>query len=163
MAPFFEDCYRRISVREYAKLVHVSPPTASKLLKRYAEGGLLLSKAEFGRLLFWLNREHPDVVQLTRLYWSRSLAKVVEQLRNALVDPTIVLFGSAAKAELTNGSDIDIAVFAGVKRAQRLPAVGRVSGHEISLHVFPSLRSVPKELRENIFNGQVLFGRLRWE
>ena len=28
LRPFIEDCYRRISVREYSRLLKVSPPTA---------------------------------------------------------------------------------------------------------------------------------------
>ena len=35
LKPFFEDVYREISVREYAKLTKVSPPTASTILKKY--------------------------------------------------------------------------------------------------------------------------------
>jgi len=32
LMPFFEDCYRRINVREYSRLRKSSPPTASKIL-----------------------------------------------------------------------------------------------------------------------------------
>jgi hypothetical protein len=34
MKLFFEDCYRDISVREYSRETTISPPTASKILKR---------------------------------------------------------------------------------------------------------------------------------
>ena len=32
LKPFIEDCYRRINVREYARIMKISPPTASKIL-----------------------------------------------------------------------------------------------------------------------------------
>ena len=46
LAPFFEDCYRRISVREYSKIIKVSPPTASKILMEYYKEGLLKRQEE---------------------------------------------------------------------------------------------------------------------
>lgn len=42
LKPFFEDCYRRINVREYSRLMKISPPTASKLLSKYHKLNLLL-------------------------------------------------------------------------------------------------------------------------
>ena len=41
LRPFFEDCYRRVNVREYAKIMHISPPTASKILDSYHHENLL--------------------------------------------------------------------------------------------------------------------------
>ena len=42
LKPFFEDCYRRINIREYSRLMKISPPTASKLLYKFNKEGLLL-------------------------------------------------------------------------------------------------------------------------
>lgn len=44
LTPFFEDCYREISVREYARIMSISPPTASKLLSYYCSEKLLVKK-----------------------------------------------------------------------------------------------------------------------
>ena len=41
LRPFIEDCYRRINVREYARLTKISPPTASKILSEFNQEGLL--------------------------------------------------------------------------------------------------------------------------
>ena len=41
LKPFFEDNYRRISVREYARIIKISPPSASKLLNNLEKEGLL--------------------------------------------------------------------------------------------------------------------------
>jgi predicted DNA-binding transcriptional regulator len=39
--PFIEDNYRRINIREYARIRGISPPTASKTLSRLHREGLL--------------------------------------------------------------------------------------------------------------------------
>ena len=49
--PFFQDCYRRINVREYSRLMKISPPTASKLLSSYSqEISILESKDVLARI-----------------------------------------------------------------------------------------------------------------
>ena len=40
---FFEDNYAKINVRRYSRIMKISPPTASKLLKKYEEENLLES------------------------------------------------------------------------------------------------------------------------
>ena len=52
LGAFFEDCYRRISVREYAKIMNISPPTASKILTEYSKEGILIKEAERNYLFF---------------------------------------------------------------------------------------------------------------
>lgn len=41
LEPFFENNYKRINVREYARLKKISPPTASKLLSELQKEDLL--------------------------------------------------------------------------------------------------------------------------
>ena len=49
LKPFFEDNYKRISVREYARMQNISPPNASQLLNNLEKEGLL--KKEEDRIL----------------------------------------------------------------------------------------------------------------
>ena len=79
LGPFFEDSYRSISVREYAKLVRVSPPTASKLLKELAKEGYLQQREERKHLLFTLQSDNEEVVDLCKLYWKKKLQKLIRE------------------------------------------------------------------------------------
>ena len=56
--PFFEDVYREISVREYAKEIGISPPTASKMLKEFETEKLLLSNKKGIYIYFRANKEN---------------------------------------------------------------------------------------------------------
>jgi len=161
LTPFFEDCYRRFSVREYAKLAGISPPTASKLLKSYHEQGLLRKREERRHLLFYINNESRDIIDLSRIYWRKKLEGLSNELEKKLVNPTGVLFGSLAKAEVKKDSDVDIAVFSSKKQINLTPFKKKL-GREVTVHWFRSLNEIKnKHLLNNILNGYVLFGRLR--
>jgi len=163
LAPFFEDCYRKISVREYARLIKVSPPTASKILKGYRKQGLLNSEEELRHLFFSANIENKDFIDLSRVYWREKLREFTTELQKKLVDPSIVLFGSLAKAEAKKDSDIDIAVFAPDKKEMNVKPYEERLKRKISMYWFTSVYDTlhNKPLMNNIINGYVLLGRLR--
>ena len=78
LKPFFEDCYRELGVREYSRIVGISPPTASKLLKEYEKEGLVNKRKERGFLLFRANRESNVLKSLSRIYWEQKLRPLIE-------------------------------------------------------------------------------------
>lgn len=161
LEPFFEDCYKQIGVREYAKLAKISPPTASKLLKSYDKQGILISHTERRYLLFQANKENKDFIDLTRLYWRKKLAQIIDEMQKKLANPTAILFGSLAKAENKQDSDVDIAIFAPDKKTVNTEPCEAKLGREISIQFFKSLNDIKnKNLLNNILNGYVLFGRI---
>ncbi len=163
LGPFFEDSYRPISVREYAKLVKISPPTASKLLKEYTKEHYLQAREERKHLFFTLNIENETVLDLCRLYWKQRLQKLSQEFQAKLTGATAILFGSLSKAEAKHNSDIDIAIFAPEKKAIDLKSFEKQLGRKISLYWFKSISEVQNEhLRNNILNGMLLFGKLKW-
>ncbi len=161
-ALFFEDCYKQVAVREYARLMKFTPPTASKILKEYHKNGWLSMRQERKHLLFSLNHENKEIVDISRMYWKRKLDILVKTLQKKLVQPAVIAFGSVAKAEVTPQSDVDIAIF-GEKKPLDIGHVEKILGRRISVYWFSSLRQVKNEhLLNNILNGIPLYGRLKW-
>jgi DNA-binding transcriptional regulator YhcF (GntR family) len=117
--PFFEDCYRRIGVREYAKIIKVSPPTASSILHSLEKEGILLKEKDRNYLFFYANKENRQFIDLSRIYWHEKLDKLILYLDKLLINPSLILFGSLSKAEVKGSSDIDIVIIAH-KRAMML-------------------------------------------
>ena len=111
LKPFFEDCYRRVGVREYAKIIHISPPTASKLLAFYSLENLLVKEKYRNYLLFHANNKSKQFIDLSKIYWNYRLKEIIDIMEKKLVNPTIVLFGSLSKAEAKQDSDVDLAIF----------------------------------------------------
>src|SRR3989344_3298186 len=94
LKPFCEDCYRRINVREYARIVDISPPTASKLLSEYCKLGLLVKEKDKNYIFYYANKSNKNFIDLSRIYWRHRLSEVIEHLDGKLIDPLVILFGS---------------------------------------------------------------------
>ena len=157
---FFEDCYRRVNVREYAKIALISPPTASKLLASYKAEGLLLEEKYRNYIFYYANRENPVFKDLSRIYWRHALRELLDFLGKRLTMPAIMLFGSLAKAEVKQDSDIDLAVFA-LQKEIDTSEFERKLGRKVQLFWFTSLKDIKsKELANNIINGYTLKGRV---
>src|SRR3989338_9946304 len=97
MKPFFENCYARINVRQYARMMKITPPTASSLLKLYEMEGLLLSEKDRNYIMFYANKDSSVFIGLSRLYWQFKLNHLVKFLESKLTIPPVVLFGSLSK------------------------------------------------------------------
>ena len=164
LGPFFEDCYNHISVREYSRLTKISPPWASKILKGYSKDGYLSQKEERGHLLFSLNNANEEAVELSRLYWKNRLKKFSALFTGKFISISGVLFGSLSKAEARGDSDVDIAVFASEKKPIDISQIEASLKRKISIHWFKSLSDIKNEhLLNNIINGVILFGKIKWK
>lgn len=161
LKPFFEDCYRRINVREYARLAKISPPTASKMLEQCNKEGLLISEKDKNYIFYYANKNNSVFRDLSRIYWKLKLTPLTDALTNALVSPTIVLFGSLSKAETKEESDIDLCIL-GNKKEFNLEKFEHTLKRKIQIFFFNSVEHIKnKELATNILNGYVLEGRLK--
>ncbi len=160
LRPFFEDCYERINVRLYAKIMGISPPTASKLLNYYESKGLLSRELYKNYIMFYADTESKDFIDLSRMYWRRKLEQFLRLAGNGLINPAVVLFGSLSKAEAKKDSDIDIAIFANKKELE-FKTIEKKLARNIQVFWFKSVDDIKnKELANNIINGYVLMGRL---
>jgi len=83
----------------------------------------------------------------------------VELLEKEYVPDSIVLFGSAAKGEDIEGSDVDLFIQANEKEIN-LEKIEKILKRKIQLHVTPNIKNYPRELQSNIANGIVLYGFL---
>jgi len=70
--PFFENPSREFNVRETAKLLGISPATASKELKRFAKEGLLKEREEWRVHLYMANTESDLYLDVKKFYNIRS-------------------------------------------------------------------------------------------
>lgn len=158
---FFEDCYRRISVREYARLMGVSPPTASKILSELKKEGLLLMEEDRNYVFYNANKNNRVFIDLSRIYWKIKLDELISLFDKQITNPCIILFGSLSKAETKKDSDIDLCII-GQNKEINIKNFESKLNRKIQLFFFNSIESIKnKELANNIINGYVLEGRLR--
>ncbi len=160
LSPFFEDCYREVGVREYARLAGISPPTASKLLSQCEREGLLIRSVFRRHHLYRADRGSRDFIVLSRLYWQMKLRPLLDHLREELLAAPVILFGSLSKAEVRKQSDVDLLVLA-EEQALGLSGFERKLGREIQVFFAECLDDVKnRDLAAGMANGHVLEGEL---
>ena len=113
--------------RELAKLARVSTSTASIECRKLAKHRILLLKTEGREKSYKINLSNPAARKLYELFETerresfynknRRLAWALQEFTKRVFDSlpqvqSIVLFGSAARGELTRTSDVDILVLA---------------------------------------------------
>src|SRR3989338_5342212 len=150
MGVFFEDVYREISIREYAKLKKITPPTASKVLKDFEKEGLILCSEKGIYLFFRANRENIVFRGLSRTYWQEKVHHALQGLREEVLNRKMVLFGSVVKAENTASSDIDVFVDLPYRKIDAKKAEG-ILKRPIQFHFMDSTKN--PHLRANIERG----------
>jgi len=161
LKPFFEDCYRRINVREYSRIIKISPPTSSKILLDYSKKGLLLKEKDKNYIYYYANKKSKDFIDLSRIYWRNKFSEILDYLNKNLLAPTIILFGSLAKAETKIDSDIDLCIIAH-KKEIKIAKLEKKLKRNIQIFFFDSIKNIKnKELSNNIINGYVLNGRIK--
>lgn len=161
LKPFFEDCYRRINVREYSRLSDISPPTASKILFELYKEELLLMEKDRNYIFFYANKNNKIFIDLSRIYWSIKLKELTNFLDKNLINPSIILFGSLSKAETKEDSDADICIIAH-KKEINLKNFEKKLKRKIQVFFFNFIEDIKnKELANNILNGYLLHGRLK--
>jgi predicted nucleotidyltransferase len=161
---FFEDTSREVSVREYARMKKMAPATASKLLKNYKKESILKMSEDKGYLIFRLNKESFVSRKLSLIYWSLKLDDFLKDLEKFYGYPTVILFGSIEKCENLSDSDIDLVILS--EKRGEFPSLGKFEkkyGREIQLFNFKSPKDISnKNLLNNVLNGSVLMGEIRW-
>ncbi len=81
-----------------------------------------------------------------------------ESLREQLAGATILLFGSYAKGEDTNTSDMDIAVIGRKQKVLDLKKFESALHRQININFYTSWTEIDRHLKNNILNGILLNG-----
>jgi len=153
LKPFFEDCYRDISVRQYASMTDISPPTASKTLKELEKENLLISENKGIYIYFRANRENFVFKQLIRIYWYQLLSHLTEEIYELIAYKRIILFGSLTKAENTLKSDLDLYLESESREINTLNIEKKLK-RKVQLHFINSMKN--ENLKKNIEQGVII-------
>jgi len=166
MRLFFEEPTREFNVREVARLVKVSPATASKQLKSLAKNSLLKGRKERMLNLYKSNLES-DLYKDTKIFYNMRKVKdsgLIESLNRFYLKPTIVMFGSCASGTDTETSDFDFLILS--EKTKEFPEIRKYEkklNRKLQLFVVQNIRDLKNEhLINNVLAGISLQGRLKW-
>ncbi len=166
LSEFFKDPQKAFSIRELARRIRINHTTVRQYLNKLVKENLIKKRKETTFDTFTSNIS-PQYLNLKLYYNLEKLRKsgFIEFLKKELDFPTIVLFGSYAKAHDTIDSDIDICLIASHKKELKLTHYESLLNRKINLHIFTKqefnhAKQKNPELINNISNGIVLEGEL---
>jgi predicted nucleotidyltransferase len=157
---FLEHPSSKMRVREIERELKLPLPSVIRYTKELAEEGIL-KKANVSNITYFTANAADEryvlekkLFNIRRLYDSGLIKFIKEEYSN----PAIILFGSCAKGEDTEKSDIDLYVEA---KVGNLEEYEKKLNKKIQLFCHKNIHEIKnKELANNILNGTVLSGFL---
>jgi predicted nucleotidyltransferase len=162
---FFEEPSKEFNVREVARILKVSPATASKELKELAKRNFLNERKERIFILYKANLESDDYRDLKLYYNIRKLREsgLIDALNRFYLKPTIVLFGSASRGMDTETSDFDLLIISEKTDNFDTKKFEEKINRKLQLMVVRSIKELKNEyLINSALNGIVIQGNVKW-
>jgi predicted nucleotidyltransferase len=162
---FFEEPSKEFNVREVARILKVSPATASKELKKLAKRNFLKERKERIFILYKANLESDEYRDLKLYYNIRKLKEsgLIEALNRFYLKPTIILFGSAANGLDTETSDFDLLIISERIDNFDVKKFEEKINRKLQLMVVRSIKELKNEyLINSVSKGIVIQGNVKW-
>jgi len=107
---FFDAPLKDHHMREISRNAKITIPSTQNHLKALTKEGLIIREKKGIYPTYQANRENKEFKTLKKTNIIQRLQEVVEKISEKCMPQTIILFGSASRAEDTEKSDIDIYV-----------------------------------------------------
>ncbi len=150
-------------VRELARLLHESPGSLLRDLRRFEATQLLQTERVGNQVRYSLNRKHPLYMDLQHIIIKTAAADTIlrEALHSVQGVDLAVLYGSFAKGRAASQSDLDLLIIGDVTDRALVPAIARAEeflGREVSYTRYPRGEARDKAKRRGSFVRNVLAG-----
>lgn len=158
---FLENPTKKHQIREISRKINLATTSVKKHIEKLIQQNLIFEKkdifkyyqANFDKEEFRFYKKINSMIMIRD-------SGLLEYLENQTSAEVIILFGSCAKGEDTQESDLDLYVQAPSKNLN-LKKFEKKINKKIQLFFYEDINQVPKELRNNILNGIKLAGYLK--
>jgi len=159
---FFKEPRRVFHIREISRMAKLSQPPVRLHLKALARDSLILKSSEGIYGGYKANRDN-DLFRLLKKQNTVLLLNesgCIKLISEKTMPQAIMLFGSAAKGEDIEQSDIDIFV-EGEEEHINLEKFEKLLNRKINMLFEEDFKKLSRELKSNIVNGIRLYGFLK--
>src|SRR3989344_4119955 len=148
-------------LRELSRIIKISPPSIMLYLKEFENEDFIKSYAKRGIPFYKANRDNEDFIFYKKLSILYELHKsgLSDFLWEKLSPDAIILYGSYAKGESTEESDIDLFII-GKEKKINIDEFEKKLGKNVHLIFEENINKIPIELKNNLVNGIILKGYL---
>jgi predicted nucleotidyltransferase len=158
---FFLEPRRQFQIRQLSRRLKLAVPSVRNYLSELRKGGLVVQSANgvyksyianFDNDKFRFYKKMDTIIRINE-------CRLLDELKK-LMPGCIILFGSCAKGEDIEGSDLDIFIQAPAKEIN-LKKYEHLLKRGIQLFFKEDFNKLPTELKNNILNGVMLYGYLK--
>ena len=158
---FFVNPTKRLRVRQIEKTLNLPLPSVIRYCKELTNEGILRIIKTSGVVFYTADRTNENFLLEKKLYNIKKLflSGLIKYLKEEFHNSPIILFGSYAKGEDIEASDIDLYVETKSKKDVNLEKFEEKLKRKIQVFKFASLKEIKNtHLANNIINGIVLNG-----
>ena len=155
---FLDSPTYEFGLREISRKIKLALPSVKKYLLELEGQGLIRINEQRGNPVYIAERDSEKFRFYKGLFMQYELFEsgVIDYIWKKLCPEAIVFYGSYAKGEATENSDIDLFAI-GKKSEVNLEKYGKILGKNIHL-MSDEIDKIPKELKNNLTNGIVMRG-----
>ena len=147
-------------VRELIRLTGLGNPTVVRGISKLMKKGLITRRKSKLYFCYEANLKSVLFTRLKLVFTLVTIDKLVKEIVKRTRPNCIVLFGSGARGQDTERSDIDL--FVQAKRQKfNTNFVENKLNRKINLLFEPDIKKLSKELLNNLANGVVIYGFLQ--
>ena len=159
---FLDSPTQEFGLREIGRLAKLAPVSVLNYLEEFEKEELIIKLEKKGRPVYKAERENENFIFYKKLsiLYELNDSGLIEYLWQKLAPQALILYGSHAKGEAIENSDIDIFVI-GKKKEINLKKFENTFRREIHLILDDNIKNIPKELKNNLVNGIILKGYLK--
>ena len=151
----------KFTIRELAKRAKVVPATAASVVRKLEKDGFVQLGTVGKAAQVQAAIENEKFRELKRILNIYSLLEIKNALTEFYNYPdAIIAYGSYAKGEDIERSDIDIAVISKLKKEFDAKPFEKKMGREIHIMRFDDWKEAPENLKGSIINGTKLYGTI---
>ncbi|MEK6818769.1 MAG: nucleotidyltransferase domain-containing protein [Nanoarchaeota archaeon] len=149
-------------LREIARLANISPPSIMNYLAEFEKQGLIKKQVKRDVPYYMALRDNNDFIFYKKMSILFELhnSGLIDHLWEKISPEVIILYGSYAKGESVENSDIDFFIL-GKEKNVELKDFEKKLGKKIHIIFKESLNEISKELKNNILNGVILKGYIK--
>ncbi len=158
---FFINPASKMRVRQIEKKLKLPLPSVIRYCRELEKEGILATIKTGNVVFYTADRANGNFLLEKRLFNLKQiyLSKIIDYVRKELSNPQIILFGSYAKGEDTEESDIDLYIETLSKKEISLAVFEKKLERRIQVFRHASLEQVKNpHLANSIINGVVLNG-----
>jgi len=155
---FLDSPTESFRLRELSRMSKISPVSVMNYLEEFEKGELIRKYQKRGIPFYIGERDNEKFILYKKIsiIYELNESGLVDFLWDKLSPEAIILYGSHAKGEAVEDSDLDIFII-GREKEIKLDEFEKKLSKKIHL-MFDSVKHIPKELKNNLVNGIVLKG-----